>query len=663
MRRPALCGLLPAVVTTLALVSTAASTAVTADVSAAAADAPATTVAVRGRLLVVPAQRSGDRPAYAVALDDGDIVPVRGRLGPDPRTGDLFTGRLAVPARVVRALGAHRRSGPAAALREVDRRSLTLAVVGTPVVTRSAPAATATTHRQFVAAMDNKGSLGEDDAGLLAHVGTVGAYWTHQAGGAIAQIAVPATVSHYDTALTTTDCGLGGDFFSVVQEAAREFPGFAFGGTDQLVVFVPPSCRSGSTVGEGTVGSSFASGGALVVKAEDTIDGTYAHETGHNYGFQHANVRRSDSSMEYYGVYDVMGFALPARYNQLTALSTPYRVFQGITDPGEVQHVDLGDGSAGVHVAATIEPRSADSGVRSLRVVDPATGKDLYLDFRSGTGQDAGAYYAAPGGNLLTSSRGPVRYAPGVVLTAVRGDGGTDDLLLDQDGDTSLGAGDSWTDPSRRLTITVTGLGATAQVDVDYDPAAGVIRPAPVPRLTGRPSVGAPVCSSSDRWMAGVALRYRWSVGGRAVAHAKGSCFTPRPVDVGERVRVRITGSLAPYPSVIRTSPPSRPVTRGRLTARRPTVTGRTVVGRRLVAATGRWTAGTRFTYRWYAGRSRIRHETGPRLRLTHALKGARIRVIVTGTKRGYRTEVRSSVRTRPIEPRRVSPDRLSPTD
>ena len=77
------------------------------------------------------------------------------------------------------------------------------------------------------------------------------------------------------------------------------------------------------------------------MKAGTTINGTYAHETGHNYGFNHANARDSGSSMEYYGAYDVMGFAL-AGYNQLTALSTPFRVFQGITDAGEIRDVDLG---------------------------------------------------------------------------------------------------------------------------------------------------------------------------------------------------------------------------------------------------------------------------------------------------------------------------------
>ena len=106
----------------------------------------------------------------------------------------------------------------------------------------------------------------------------------------------------------------------------------------------------------------------------------------------------SGSSLEYYGIYDVMGFALPSQYNMLTALSTPYRVFQGITVAGEVQTVDLGNGLSSVHVTATIKPRSDTTGLRSVRVEDPDTGEDLYLDYRSGTGQDAGAAYAAPDG-------------------------------------------------------------------------------------------------------------------------------------------------------------------------------------------------------------------------------------------------------------------------
>jgi len=112
----------------------------------------APSVHVHGHLLVVGPEVPGEQPAYAVALADGDIVPVRGRFGSDVRTGAVFDGRLAVPTSVVEDLSARGESGSAAALTLVDRRSLTLSVIGTPAVTAAAPAAT--THDQFVAAID-----------------------------------------------------------------------------------------------------------------------------------------------------------------------------------------------------------------------------------------------------------------------------------------------------------------------------------------------------------------------------------------------------------------------------------------------------------------------------------------------------------------------------
>jgi hypothetical protein len=440
--------------------------AVAATPAGAAESAVVATVEVQGTLLVAQSDLPGSLPTYAVALADGDLVPVRGPLA-DARPFSHFTGRLALPDSVVSAMaagGSELRQGASLeatsdagqdALRLVDHRSLTLLVSGTPSLTGSAPAVTATAHRQFVSAIDNKGSLGESDRTLLGHVRTVASYWKAEANGAISSIVVPAKVTRYKTGLTTKDCGLGADFFDVVQEAAAKFPGIDLSGSDQLVVFVPHSCPSGMA-GEGTIGSSFASGGAVIVKTGKAITGTYGHETGHNYGFDHANARRSGTSMEYYGAYDVMGFELSG-YNQLTALSTPYRVFQGITDAGEIVDVPLGLGTKQVQRSATIRPRSRATGLRSIRVVDPDTGEALYLDYRSGTGEDARAYYTAHG-TYLTTGRGPLRYARGVTINAARDDSGVDTLVVDGRGDTSLGAGSTWTNASGDLTVHVGSL-------------------------------------------------------------------------------------------------------------------------------------------------------------------------------------------------------------
>ena len=536
----------------LAVVATAALTPVLRSPAEAYAGA---SIPVHGRLLVAQPDAPGRLPTYAVALTDGDIVPIRGTFDPGVRTGDVFDGRLALPATVTSTLSDHGESGATAALRVVDRRSLTLAVVGASTITEVSAATAPTTHAQFVAAVDNHGPLGQSDSQLLGHVSAVGSYWKGEADGAISSIDVPSTVAHYDTALSTTDCGLGNDFFALVQEAAAQFPGIQIGGSDQLVLFVPQSCSSGGVVGEGTVGSSFASGGALIVKAGAAIEGTYAHETGHNYGFEHANVRWSGSSMEYYGIYDVMGFALNG-VNQLTALSTPFRVFQGITQPGEIQTVDLGARTVPVHATATIETRSDDAGLRSVRVVDPDTGRTLYLDYRSGTGQDAGSAYLAEWG--LSSSKGVVRYARGVVITAARSGGGVDAMVVDGAGDTSLGAGDTWRNASRTLAVHVTGIDAAgAHVTVDF--TLGKLASAK-PRISGKPHVGRTLTARHGTWTPGTTFSYTWHANGKRIKRATTTKLRLTKAQKGKRISVTVTGKKQGYTPVSKTSAKTRKI-------------------------------------------------------------------------------------------------------
>ncbi len=153
---------------------------------------------VHGVLLVAQPDRPGGRPTYAVALADGDLVPVSGPLA-RARPLSTFTGRLALPDAVVAALATEGRSAaPGAtlgassgwgreALRLVDDRSLTLGISGTPVLTDPAAAVTPTVHRQFVAAITNRGALGQNDKTLLGHVRTVASYWKGESNGAISR--------------------------------------------------------------------------------------------------------------------------------------------------------------------------------------------------------------------------------------------------------------------------------------------------------------------------------------------------------------------------------------------------------------------------------------------------------------------------------------------
>ena len=121
----------------------------------------------------------------------------------------------------------------------------------------------------------------------------------------------------------------------------------------------------------------------------------------------------------------VVAAILPSALNWRVACATVDETVSPLISDSRIQVVPIGDGRAAVRATATIRPRSDHTGVRSVRVKNPDTGQNLYLDFRSGTGQDTGAFYADTAhGYYLSSSHGPVHYAPGVVITAARGNGG-----------------------------------------------------------------------------------------------------------------------------------------------------------------------------------------------------------------------------------------------
>ena len=84
-----------------------------------------------------------------------------------------------------------------------------------------------------------------------------------------------------------------------------------------------------------------------------------------------------------------------------------------------------------------------------------------------------------------------------------------------------------------------------------------------------------------------------------------------------------------------------------------PTITGTPAVGRTLTAQHGTWlpTSGLSFGYRWYAGAERIAGADARRLLLTPALAGARIRVHVIATARGWASAVGRSGSVGPVAP------------
>lgn len=89
-----------------------------------------------------------------------------------------------------------------------------------------------------------------------------------------------------------------------------------------------------------------------------------------------------------------------------------------------------------------------------------------------------------------------------------------------------------------------------------------------------------------------------------------------------------------------------------KLASSTPTISGTKRVGYKLTANHGTWTAGTTFSYAWYANGSYISGSSGPThstFTLTAAQRGKTITVKVTGKKAGYTTLTRVSTATAKI--------------
>ncbi len=603
--------------------------------------AAASEVSVTGTVLVAPAEREGDAPAYAVQTDDGALVEVTGGPLADARPGSRFAGRLAAPTSLSR-------TDTTALLAEAEQRHVPLRVVSATLSPpEPAPQAKAgVTHRWYAAAPNNFGAQGMTDTALLDQLDAVAGYWTSQANGAIAGITTPTAITRYAASATTTGggCGLtGSSFWAVVQEAAAKFPTANFDGTDQLLVLMPTTCSTGGTTGRGTVGGlSFGNGGySISVTNAQYFEPTVAHELGHNYGYGHARLGPcTPCASEYGDYYSVMGAAIVG-YLPPTALSTPYRVMQGVTDAGEIETLTGSDVTT--TLTRTLQPRSASSGLRGLAIPDAATGRTFYVDYRSGTGTDAGSYYAA---------NGPTgTYRRGVVVEEVDQANGT--ALLPDAGRNALVAGDSRTLPGGHVALSVTAIGGgTATVEVTIDGLPAYPTPGTV-TLSRTPVVGVPVSAVLAGWSpAPAGVRYTWYADGAAIAGGASGTLTPWPGLVGRQLSVTAVASAPGYaPAPV--SSASQVVAPGTLVvATNPEVTGSPVVGSTLhcTSPTFQQSLGAAASStRWRAGGTVVAGATGTELAVTPDLLGAAVSCLVTVSASGYQSITVASATTSPV--------------
>jgi 5-hydroxyisourate hydrolase-like protein (transthyretin family) len=171
------------------------------------------------------------------------------------------------------------------------------------------------------------------------------------------------------------------------------------------------------------------------------------------------------------------------------------------------------------------------------------------------------------------------------------------------------------------------------------------------PTIIGTPAVGKQLSAAPGTWnLKATTFHFQWLAGTTPVG-TDSATYTPTAADVGKRVSVRVTGSVAGIGSATAQSGPTAPVTgtavvpppppapKKVLLVKRPAIKGSLEVGTKARVTPGKWTpADVHLSYRWYVGGKVVAKAHGAKLLLKEKWVGKRLRVKVVATAVGYTT-------------------------
>lgn len=575
--------------------------------------------------------RSAEGPVL-LFTDDGEVLPLA--LDADQVVKGRATAELVKGADLDAAL-----SGESA-----DPVEVAEAVFTGP----TAKAATPRAHRAYVLTVPAAGSYnGVSATTLNARVKTGLDYWKAEAGASITSFTQPVGLRTLSASATPADkCGFTNPGL-LWQAGVQRYSDVNFNNpANHLVVLVPDSCIN-EGYGIGTVGGDrLASSGAVTMLAGPTgFTHTLAHELGHNFGLDHANSECGGGEIcEYLDLYSVMGLGVGAFGPP--ALDSAYRSWLDIAVNGELTTVETGSKKT-----VALAPRGATSGVRGIRA--SAGGKDYWIEWRSGTGRDAKAYYP------LEDTQGTyveedAFYTRGVTITELdqyeTEVGLTAGLTLNPvstagDGTRTYALKAGKTFKTDLLSVTVGSIGSTASVTVSNGRQLPDV-PSSTPTISGTPRVYQTLTANTGQWAEGTEFTYQWFLGTVPIqANATGKTYTLTPGTLGKNISVEVTGSAPGYASVTKRSAATAAVAAApAVVGSTPTVSGTKRVGSVLTANPGTWTEGAELTYQWYLGSVPIQaNATSKEYLLTAGSRGKTVSVRVTGSKAGFTPTTKAS--------------------
>ena len=345
---------------------------------------------------------------YSVVTDDGQLIALDGDFPASATSGDYFEGSVAIPESVATDLDV-------APGEVVDAESELGAdvvdaatTVAEPLVVQSSDvteipvdsAATSAAHSMDVVVVSGATSVGS----VPALTSQVGSYWISQSNNQISSFAQNPTISTMSASCPASSGAQNSLWSAAAATFGNTVNTYLSGAGRHLVVILPSSCNGSTGTGLGSIGNSLHQGGVLFVSNYlDVAPITLAHEIGHNLTLGHGNLSycatpaydegSGCSVYEYNDMYSIMGYAIQGRGAVLPALPASQRDWIGGFPSADLALQPGPSGNPVQRTTYTLKPISDSSGVRGIRVTDPLTGSIYYVELRSGSGIDVGAFY------------------------------------------------------------------------------------------------------------------------------------------------------------------------------------------------------------------------------------------------------------------------------
>jgi hypothetical protein len=426
---------------------------------------------------------------------------------------------------------------------------------------------------------------------LTTMVQTAESYWVRESKGVISEFTIPAAISGgYPLFTSSYNCDSATKAVNMWTSAWSRYKSTVYSTAESIysfVIVVPKgSCQNrAGFIGLGNVGYGFGTTGqanpgpqaysSVLIDARSTAEeagGVLIHELGHNFGLGHSDWFACTSSsyidykytsgnscktFDYYDFYDPMGFEV----DDPGVLSAPNKIKLGILANGGVDGYvavpSLPSGTSSSTSTVTIAPISDTTGVRAIRVKDPIYGKYYYVEYRSGTGDDAGAYYKTVGKLKLSNASDQWSHGVGVRVLKNYGGGGYGDDTLELSSipagaspnsrDLAMDALDGFTSYGGGIQVDVVSIdpGVEAEIQITLRHSDVMVPKLSGPQLSGTVAVGSPLTFVGlKNWqIPGSTQSYKWTRNGYSICGQSSSAtsYTPRAFEAGSTIEVTTT--------------------------------------------------------------------------------------------------------------------------